>query len=48
MAETINAYKLLVGKPHGKRPFGKPRSAWKDNIKIDIRELGCEYINGIT
>jgi hypothetical protein len=33
-----NVYKLLVGKPEGKRPFGRPRSKWEDNIRMDLRE----------
>jgi hypothetical protein len=35
-----NAYRILVGKPEGKKPLGRPRSKWVDNIKIDIRETG--------
>jgi hypothetical protein len=40
MGETRNAYGILVGKPEGKRPLGRPRRRWVDNIKIDFRELG--------
>jgi hypothetical protein len=36
-----NAYMILVGKPEGKRPLGKPRRRWVNNIKMDIREIGC-------
>jgi hypothetical protein len=36
MEETINAYKILVGKPEGKRPLGTPRNRWEDNINIDL------------
>jgi hypothetical protein len=36
MGETKNAYRTLVGKPEGKRPLGRPRRRWVDNIKIDI------------
>jgi hypothetical protein len=36
---TRNAYRILVGKPEGKRPLGKPRRRWVDNIKIDLREI---------
>jgi hypothetical protein len=32
---------VLVGKPEGKRPFGKPRRKWGDNIKMDLQEVGC-------
>jgi hypothetical protein len=36
---------FLVGKPKGKRPLGRPRRGWKDNIKIDIREIGWGGMN---
>ena len=35
-------YRVLVGKPEGKRPLGRPRSRWEDNIKMDLQEVGCE------
>jgi hypothetical protein len=38
--EKRNAYRILVGKPEGKRPLGKPRRKWKDNIRMDFRERG--------
>ena len=34
-------YRVLVGKPEGKRPLGRPRRRWDDNIKMDLREVGC-------
>jgi hypothetical protein len=34
-------YRVLVGKPEGQRPFGRPRSRWEDNIKMDLQEVGC-------
>jgi hypothetical protein len=37
-----NAYRVLVGKPDGKRPLGRPRRRWVDNIKMDLRELGWD------
>jgi hypothetical protein len=37
--EKRNAYRLLVGKPEGKRPLGRPRRRWVDNIKIDLLEI---------
>jgi hypothetical protein len=37
MGETRNAYRILVGKPEGKTPLGRPRRTWEDNIKIDLR-----------
>jgi hypothetical protein len=39
MGEKKNAYRLLVGKPDGKRPIGRSRHRWVDNIKIDLVEL---------
>jgi hypothetical protein len=35
-----NAYRILVGKPEGKRPLGRSRRGWEDNIKMDVREIG--------
>jgi hypothetical protein len=43
MGEMKNMYKILVEKPQGKRPFGRPRYGWEDNIRMDIREIGWEY-----
>jgi hypothetical protein len=40
MGETRIAYRLLVGKPEGKNPLGRPRRKWVDNIKIDLLEIG--------
>jgi hypothetical protein len=34
-------YRVLVGKPEGKRPMGRPRRRWEDNIKMDLQEVGC-------
>jgi hypothetical protein len=42
MGETRNAYRILVGKPEGKRPLGRPRRRWVDNIKTDLREIGWD------
>jgi hypothetical protein len=39
-AEKKNAYRISVGKPEGKRPQGRPRHGWVDNIKMDLREIG--------
>jgi hypothetical protein len=44
MRETINSYVLLVGKLEGKRPTGIPKFGSVDNIKIDIREIGLDWI----
>jgi hypothetical protein len=40
MGEKKNAYRLLVGKPEGKRPLGRPRRRWVDNIRMDLGEVG--------
>ncbi|KAJ4442380.1 hypothetical protein ANN_03966 [Periplaneta americana] len=47
MGEYRNAYRVLVGRPEGKRPLGRPRRRWEDNIKMDLREVGYdrEWIN---
>jgi hypothetical protein len=48
MGETRNAYRILMGKPEGKRPLGRPRRRWVDNIKIDLREIewdGMDWID---
>ena len=39
MEQSRNAYRVLVGKPEGKRPLGRPRRRWDDNIKTDLREV---------
>jgi hypothetical protein len=38
MGEKRNAYRILVGKPEGRRPLGRPRRRWVDNIKMDLRD----------
>jgi hypothetical protein len=40
MGERRGAYRALVGKPEGRRPLGRPRHRWEDNIKIDFKEVG--------
>ncbi|KAJ4445180.1 hypothetical protein ANN_06981 [Periplaneta americana] len=42
MGESRNAYSVLVGRPEGKRPLGRPRRRWEDNIKMNLRELGYD------
>ena len=41
MGETRGVYRVLVGKTEGKRPLGRPRRRWEDNIKIGLQEVGC-------
>jgi len=38
-------YRVLVGKPEGKRPLGRPRRRWEDNIRMDLREVGCGCVD---
>jgi hypothetical protein len=48
MREKRNAYRILLGKPEGRRPLGRPRRRWVDNIQIDLRELrwgGMDWID---
>jgi hypothetical protein len=45
--ETRNAYRVLVGKPEGKRPLGRPRHMWVDNIKMDLGEVGWDGMDWI-
>ena len=40
-------HRVLVGKPEGKSPLGRPRLRWEDNIKIDLQEVGCGYMDWI-
>ena len=41
MGERRGIYRVLVGKPAEKRPLGRPRHRWEDNIKLDLQEVGC-------
>jgi len=47
MQEGRGVYRVLVGKPEGKRPFGRTRCRWEDNIKMDLQEMGCEGMDWI-
>jgi hypothetical protein len=47
MGEKRNAYSLLVGKPEGKRPLGRPRCRWVDNIRMDLGEVGWGDVDWI-
>ena len=42
MEQSRSAYRVLVGKPERKRSLGRPRRRWEDNIKMDLREVGCD------
>ena len=45
--EEREVYRVLVGKPEGKRPLGRPRRRWMDNIRMDLQEVGCGYMDWI-
>ena len=47
MDEERGVYRVLVGKPEGKRPLGRPRHRWVDNITMDLQEVGCGYTDWI-
>jgi len=47
MGEGRGVYRVLVGKPEGKRPLGRPRCRWMDNIRMDLQEMGCGYMDWI-
>ena len=47
MGEERGAYRVLVGKPKGKRPLGRPGRRWVDHIRMDLQEVGCGYVDWI-
>ena len=47
MGERKGVYRVWVGKPEGKRALGRPRRRWKDNIKMDLKEVGCGCMDWI-
>jgi hypothetical protein len=47
MGESISVYRVLVGKPEGKRPLRRPRRRWVENIKMDLQEVGCGGVDWI-
>jgi hypothetical protein len=47
MEEGRSVYRVLVGRPEGKRPLGRPRRKWEDYIKMDLREIGIDGVNWI-
>ena len=47
MGEERGVYRILVGKPEGKRPMGRTRRRWVDNIRTDLQEVACGYMDWI-
>ena len=47
MEEGRSAFKILTGKPTGKRPLGRPRRRWEDNIRMDLKEIGINTRNWV-
>jgi len=47
MGERRGVYKVLVGKPEGKKPLGRPRCGWEDNIKMDFQEVEFGFVEWI-
>jgi hypothetical protein len=47
MGEGRVVYRVLVGKPEGRRPLGRPRCRWEDNIRMDLREVRCGCVDWI-
>jgi hypothetical protein len=47
MGEGTGAYRILVGRPEGRKPLGRPRRRWEDNIKMDIQEVGWGEWTGL-
>jgi hypothetical protein len=47
MGERRSVYRVLVGEPGAKRPLERPRSRWEDNIKMDLQEVGCRFMDWI-
>ena len=47
MGEERGVYRVLVGKPEGRRPLGRPRCRWVDNIRMDLHEVGCGCMDWI-
>ena len=47
MGDRRGVYRVLVGKPEGQRPLGRPRQRWKNNIKMDLQQVGCRGMDWI-
>jgi hypothetical protein len=45
MGERRKMYKILVGRPEGKRPLGRPRYRWENNIRLDVRDVGWKNVD---
>jgi len=45
MGGEMGVYRILMGKPEGRRPMGSPRRRWVDNIKMNLQEVGCGYVD---
>ena len=48
MGEERRVYRVLLGKPEGMTPLGRPRHRWVDNIRMDLQEVGCGYMDWIV
>jgi len=48
MSEGRGVGRILVGRPKGKKPLGRPRRRWEDNIKMDLQEIGCGIWTGLS
>jgi hypothetical protein len=48
MGERGGVYRFVVGKPEGKRPLGRPRLRWENNIQMDLQEVGCGVWTGLS
>ena len=47
MEEVKSAFKILIGTPTGKRPLGRPRDRWENNIRMDLKEIGINMRNWV-
>jgi hypothetical protein len=47
LGDRRGVYRILMGKPEGKSPLGKPTRRWEDNIKVDVQKVGCEGMDWI-
>jgi hypothetical protein len=47
MGGRRSVYRVLVGKPEGKRPIGRPKRRWEDNIKMELQEVGCDGMDWV-